>query len=155
MAPKELETKDEFEEEDLPEFEPLGLEELISDVKEEAKEEAVAEVKAELGLEPKKVKVSKLGLGKVRFKALTKKFTFNKKALEPIEKETTEELKDINSTLDSIVKRLTLQDKREKKEVDDLKSLLELTATQAGEYYQMRCPTAAEAKHGNNWSEVH
>ena len=48
-----------------------------------------------------------------------------------------------------------LQFEVEKKEVDDLKSLLELTATQAGEYYQMRCPTAAEAKHGNNWSEVH
>ena len=48
-----------------------------------------------------------------------------------------------------------LQFEVEEEEVDDLKFLLELTAKQAGEYYQMRCPTAAEAKHGNNWSEVH
>ena len=40
-------------------------------------------------------------------------------------------------------------------QVDSLKSLLELSAVKAGEHYQMRCPTAAEAKDGRNWSEVH
>ena len=39
--------------------------------------------------------------------------------------------------------------------VEDLKFLLELTATQAGEYYKVRIPIAAESKAGNNWSEVH
>jgi len=38
---------------------------------------------------------------------------------------------------------------------EDLKSLLELTATQAGEYYNMRCPVAAEAKSGSTWADVH
>jgi DNA polymerase I-like protein with 3'-5' exonuclease and polymerase domains len=40
-------------------------------------------------------------------------------------------------------------------EAEDLKFLLRCTAMQAGEYYNMRCPTTAESKHGNNWSEVH
>ena len=39
--------------------------------------------------------------------------------------------------------------------VDDLKFLLELSATQAGEYYKLRIPIAAEAKSGSNWAEVH
>jgi len=39
--------------------------------------------------------------------------------------------------------------------VDDLKFLLELTATQAGEFYNLRIPIAAEAKSGSNWAEVH
>jgi len=39
--------------------------------------------------------------------------------------------------------------------VNDLKFLLELTATQAGEYYNLRIPIAAEAKSGKNWAEVH
>ena len=39
--------------------------------------------------------------------------------------------------------------------VDDLKFLLELTAVQAGEYYNLRLPIAAEAKSGKNWAEVH
>ena len=38
---------------------------------------------------------------------------------------------------------------------NDLKFLLEFTATQAGEYYKLRIPIAAESKSGNNWSEVH
>ena len=39
--------------------------------------------------------------------------------------------------------------------VEDLKFLLELTATQAGEFYKLRIPIAAEAKSGMNWAEVH
>tara|TARA_R100001530_G_scaffold61053_1_gene44084 strand:- start:2043 stop:2699 length:657 start_codon:yes stop_codon:yes gene_type:complete len=39
--------------------------------------------------------------------------------------------------------------------VEDLKFLLELTAKQAGEYYNLRIPIAAEAKSGINWAEVH
>ena len=39
--------------------------------------------------------------------------------------------------------------------VDDLKFLLEWTATQAGEHYKLRIPIAAESKSGKNWSEVH
>ena len=42
-----------------------------------------------------------------------------------------------------------------KEEVEDLKFLLELTAIQAGEYYNLRCPIAAESKSGANWAEVH
>ena len=38
---------------------------------------------------------------------------------------------------------------------EDLQFLLELTAAQAGEYYNMRCPIAAEAQSGANWAEVH
>ena len=39
--------------------------------------------------------------------------------------------------------------------VDDLKYLLELTAVQTGEFYNLRIPIAAEAKSGSNWAEVH
>ena len=39
--------------------------------------------------------------------------------------------------------------------VNDLKFLLELTAVQAGEYYNLRLPIAAESKSGSNWAEVH
>ena len=39
--------------------------------------------------------------------------------------------------------------------VNDLKFLLELTAVQAGEYYNLRLPIAAESKSGKNWAEVH
>ena len=42
-----------------------------------------------------------------------------------------------------------------KEEVDDLKFLLELSAVKAGEYYKMRCPVAAESKHGGTWADVH
>ena len=48
-----------------------------------------------------------------------------------------------------------LQFEAESHEVDDLKFLLELTAAQAGEYYKMRCPVAAESKSGTTWADVH
>ena len=38
---------------------------------------------------------------------------------------------------------------------EDLKFYLELAAVEAGEYYKLRCPIAAEGKIGNNWAEVH
>ena len=48
-----------------------------------------------------------------------------------------------------------LQFECKEKDKEDLKSLLELTATQAGEYYKMRCPVAAESQSGNTWADVH
>ena len=39
--------------------------------------------------------------------------------------------------------------------VDQLKANLELSAIKAGEYYNLRCPIAAESKSGQDWSEVH
>jgi len=39
--------------------------------------------------------------------------------------------------------------------VDDLKSLLVLSAAESGEYYSLRLPIAAEAKSGATWAEVH
>jgi len=39
--------------------------------------------------------------------------------------------------------------------VDDLRQHLELSAKLAGEYYNLRCPIAADSQSGNNWSEVH
>ena len=48
-----------------------------------------------------------------------------------------------------------LQFECEKKDVEDLKFLLELSATQAGEYYNLRCPIAAESKSGSTWADVH
>ena len=39
--------------------------------------------------------------------------------------------------------------------VEDLKYLLEFTAKQAGEHYNLRIPIAAEAKSGKNRAEVH
>ncbi len=36
-----------------------------------------------------------------------------------------------------------------------LMEVLENSARLAGEYYNLRCPIAAEAKTGNNWAEVH
>ena len=38
---------------------------------------------------------------------------------------------------------------------EDLKFLLELSAVQAGEYYNLRCPIAAEGKIGKTWADVH
>ena len=38
---------------------------------------------------------------------------------------------------------------------DLLKSHLEATATEAGAYYNLRIPLAAEGKIGSNWAEVH
>ena len=48
-----------------------------------------------------------------------------------------------------------LQFEAEDKDVNDLKFLLELSATQAGEYYNLRCPIAAEAKDGLTWADTH
>jgi len=48
-----------------------------------------------------------------------------------------------------------LQFECEEKDVDDLKFLLELSAAQAGEYYNLRVNIAAESKAGMNWAEVH
>ena len=48
-----------------------------------------------------------------------------------------------------------LQYECKEEDVEDLKFLLELSAAQAGEYYKLRVPIAAEAKSGRNWSEVH
>ena len=42
-----------------------------------------------------------------------------------------------------------------KEDVEDLKFLLELSAAQAGEYYSLRIPIAAESKSGATWAEVH
>jgi len=39
--------------------------------------------------------------------------------------------------------------------VDDLKSLLILSAVESGEYYNMRIPIAAEATDGLNWADTH
>ena len=38
---------------------------------------------------------------------------------------------------------------------DLLKSHLEASAAEAGTYYNLRCPIAAEGKIGNNWHDVH
>ncbi len=48
-----------------------------------------------------------------------------------------------------------LQFEAEEQDVDDLKFLLELSAVQAGEYYNMRCPVAAESKSGYTWADTH
>ena len=48
-----------------------------------------------------------------------------------------------------------LQFEAEEKDVEDLKFLLELSATQAGEYYNLRLPIAAESKAGMTWADVH
>ena len=40
-------------------------------------------------------------------------------------------------------------------EVEPLKFLLKVTAMQAGEFYNLRCPIAAEAVSGKNWAETH
>jgi len=39
--------------------------------------------------------------------------------------------------------------------INDLRTSLVYSATAAGEYYNMRIRIDAEAKHGNNWAEVH
>ena len=39
--------------------------------------------------------------------------------------------------------------------VQNLMFALELSAMEAGEYYKLRIPIAAEAKSGSNWAEVH
>ena len=48
-----------------------------------------------------------------------------------------------------------LQYETKEEQVEELKFLLELSAVQAGEYYKMRCPVAAESKSGGTWADVH
>ena len=48
-----------------------------------------------------------------------------------------------------------LQFETKEEQVEELKSLLEATATEAGEYYKTRCPVAAESKSGRTWADVH
>ena len=48
-----------------------------------------------------------------------------------------------------------LQFESEPAHVDDLKSLLVLSAAEAGEYYNMRIPVGAEAKDGLTWADTH
>ena len=48
-----------------------------------------------------------------------------------------------------------LQYESEPEHVDDLKSLLVLSAAEAGEHYNMRIPVAAEAKDGLTWADTH
>ena len=48
-----------------------------------------------------------------------------------------------------------LQFECDPKHVEDLKSVLELSAVEAGEYYNMRIPIAAEAKDGLTWADTH
>ena len=48
-----------------------------------------------------------------------------------------------------------LQFESQSEHVDDLKSLLVLSAAEAGEYYNMRIPVEAEAKDGLTWADTH
>ena len=48
-----------------------------------------------------------------------------------------------------------LQYESKPEHVDDLKSILVLSAAESGEYYNLRIPIAAEAKSGATWAEVH
>ena len=48
-----------------------------------------------------------------------------------------------------------LQFESQSEHVDDLKSLLVLSAAEAGEYYNLRIPIAAEAKSGATWADEH
>ena len=48
-----------------------------------------------------------------------------------------------------------LQFESKPEHVDDLKSLLVLSAAEAGEYYNTRIPLAAEAKDGATWADTH
>ena len=48
-----------------------------------------------------------------------------------------------------------LQFESEPEHVDDLKHLLVLSAAEAGEYYNLRCPIAADSQSGATWADVH
>ena len=48
-----------------------------------------------------------------------------------------------------------LQYETPQEDAANLGNLLEEAAKLAGEYYNLRCPIAAEAKTGTNWAEVH
>ena len=64
-----------------------------------------------------------------------------------------ERLPEYTDQLAFIHDELQFETKEEK--VNDLKFHLEYSAVCAGEYYNLRCPIAAESKSGRNWSEVH
>tara|TARA_X000001382_G_scaffold126081_1_gene112273 strand:- start:461 stop:1069 length:609 start_codon:yes stop_codon:yes gene_type:complete len=40
-------------------------------------------------------------------------------------------------------------------DIEHLKFLLELKAVEAGEFYKLRCPIAAESQSGHTWADVH
>jgi DNA polymerase I-like protein with 3'-5' exonuclease and polymerase domains len=48
-----------------------------------------------------------------------------------------------------------LQYETDPKNAEKLMAHLEKSAILAGEYYKLRCPIAAEAKHGKTWADVH
>ena len=48
-----------------------------------------------------------------------------------------------------------LQDECNPSDVGYMKGCLESTAVQAGEFYKMRCPVAAESQSGHTWADVH
>ncbi len=48
-----------------------------------------------------------------------------------------------------------LQFECEPKSIIAMRYGLEVSATLAGEYYNLRCPIAAESKHGKTWADVH
>ena len=48
-----------------------------------------------------------------------------------------------------------LQYESDPEHVNDLKSILVLSAAESGEYYSLRIPIAADAKAGASWAEVH
>ena len=48
-----------------------------------------------------------------------------------------------------------LQYECEPQSIVQLKYGLEASAILAGEYYNLRCPIAAESKHGKTWHDVH
>ena len=48
-----------------------------------------------------------------------------------------------------------LQYETPEEDATNLMNLLEKAAELAGEYYDLRCPIAAEAKQGKTWADVH
>ena len=48
-----------------------------------------------------------------------------------------------------------LQYECDKDDIDPMRFTLEFTAKQAGEFYNMRCPVAAESQSGHTWADVH
>ena len=48
-----------------------------------------------------------------------------------------------------------LQFESKPEHVDDLKHLLVLSAAEAGEYYNLRTPIAADSQSGPTWADVH
>ena len=48
-----------------------------------------------------------------------------------------------------------LQYETPQEDATNLMNLLEKAAELAGEYYDLRCPIAAESKQGKTWADVH